>query len=340
MKKLLGWLFAAFIYGLLLWVCSRFLDEYKLRILNVCLIYTVFSVSYNLINGIAGQFSLQPNAFAAIGAYVTALLTLTPSQKESIFIIKPLIYPLNSISLPFFISLLIAGLFSAFIAYLMGFPVFRVRGDYLAVVTLGFGEIVRVFANNMVSVTNGALGLKGLPEYTNIWWTGFTAFFTVYAIHSISASSYGRALRSVREDELAAEAMGIDVFNHKMMAFVVSAFFMGIGGGLLAHLLTAISPHLFTFFFTFNLLIMILVGGLGSTTGAVIGAFLFGIGSEYLRVVEEPHRIFGFNYPGIPGLRMVIFSLLLIFIMLFARRGIMGEREFSLDLVFRGRWRS
>ncbi len=337
MKKRFFWFAVTAIYIILLWLSSKYLDEYKLRILNVSLIYTIFAVSYNLINGIAGQFSLQPNAFAAIGAYTTALLTLTPAQKQAIFIIKPLIYPLNVISLPFIISLIIAGFLAAFVAFLMGYPVFRVRGDYLAVVTLGFGEIVRVFANNMVSVTNGALGLKGIPEYTNIWWSGLVALFTVYAIASISSSSYGRAMRAIREDEIAADAMGIDVFKHKMMAFTVSAFFQGVGGGLLAHLLTAISPHLFTFFFTFNLLIMILVGGLGSITGSIIGAFLFSIGSEYLRIVEEPHIIFGFSYPGIPGLRMVIFSLLLIFVMLFARKGIMGEKEFSFDMVFRGR---
>ncbi len=337
MKKTWVKVLMALFYILLLFLSSRFLDQYKLRILNVALIYTVFAVSYNFINGVTGQFSLAPNAFAAIGAYTAALLTLTPAQKSSIFIIKPLIYPFSAISLPFFLSLIVAGLSASLFAFLMGIPVFRVRGDYLAVVTLGFGEIVRVFANNAVSITNGALGLKGIPAYTNIWWTGLTALFTVYVIGSLSASSYGRALRAIREDEDAAEAMGIDAFKGKMMAFTLSAFFQGVGGGLLAHLLTAISPNLFTFFFTFNLLIMIIVGGLGSTTGAIIGAFLFGVGSEYLRVVEEPHVIFGMHYPGIPGLRMVIFSILLISVMLFARKGIMGEREFSFDFVFRRR---
>ncbi len=332
--RVIGKIGLSFLFLFFIFLSSRHLDPYKLRVLNVTLIYVVFAVSYNFINGVCGQFSLAPNAFAAIGAYVSALLTLTPSQKSSIFIIEPVIWPFSSIHLPFILSLVIAGLSAAFFAFLMGIPVFRVRGDYLAVVTLGFGEIVRVFANNMVRVTNGALGLKGIPQYTNIWWTGISALFTVYVIGSLSSSTYGRALRAIREDEDAAEAMGIDAFSHKMMAFTVSAFFQGLGGGLLAHLLTAISPNLFTFFFTFNLLIMIIVGGLGSTTGAIIGAFLFGIGSEYLRVVEEPHVLFGYHYGGIPGLRMVIFSILLILVMLFARKGIMGEREFSLELVF------
>ena len=174
-----GWakVFAALIYTFLLFLSSKYLDQYKLRILNVALIYTIFAVSYNFINGVAGQFSLAPNAFAAIGAYVSALLTLTPGQKSSIFIIKPLVYPLNVISVPFFVSLILAGFSAAFFAFLMGIPVFRVRGDYLAVVTLGFGEIVRVFANNAVSLTNGALGLKGIPAYTNIWWSGLLALF-------------------------------------------------------------------------------------------------------------------------------------------------------------------
>jgi branched-chain amino acid transport system permease protein len=141
-------------------------------------------------------------------------------------------------------------------------------------------------------------------------------------------------MKAIREDETAAQAMGINTFRYKMLAFIISAFFQGIGGGLLAHLLTTIDPKLFTFFFTFNLLIMVVAGGLGSMTGSIIGAVIFAWGSELLRWVEEPHQISGIFIPGIPGMRMVIFSLILILIMIFFRKGITGRWEFSWDWVF------
>ncbi len=323
--------------GLLLVVLffvDRYGSDYEIRIVNNCAIFIALAVSYNLINGIAGQFSLGPNAFLAVGAYTAALLTMTPAEKELSFIIEPVIWPLSVIHLPFFVSLLAGGCVAALFAFLMGFPVFRVRGDYLAIVTLGFGEVVRVVANNTQSITNGPLGLKGIADTTNLWWAWGFAILTVVVISRLIRSSYGLAMKAVRHDETAAEAIGIDTFRHKMLAFVVSAFFAGVGGGLLAHLITTISPSLFSFFLTFNLLIIIVLGGLGSTTGACIAAVLVTWGGEMLRVVEEPLRIGSITIPGIPGMRMVLFSLILILIMIFARRGLMGSAEFSWNGLF------
>lgn len=325
--------------GFLKWT-SSYESPYIVQILNTTAIYIILSTSYNLVNGITGQFSLGPNAFMAIGAYTSALLTMTPDEKEITFIIQPIISPLDKIAIPFLPSLLIGGVIAALFAFLIGFPVFRVRGDYLAIVTLGFGEIVRVFATNAIGITNGSLGLNGLKQYTNIWWSWGWAVFTVFCLIGIVESSYGRAMKAIREDETAAQAMGINIFRYKMLAFTISAFFQGIGGGLLAHLLTTIDPKLFTFFFTFNLLIMVVAGGLGSMTGSIIGAVIFAWGSELLRWVEEPHQISGIFIPGIPGMRMVIFSLILILIMIFFRKGITGRWEFSWDWVFsRLRWK-
>ncbi len=303
--------------------------EYQIRLLNNAAIFITLAVSYNLINGICGQFSLEPNAFVAIGAYTSALLTMSPAEKQVSFIIEPIIWPLNVISIPFWLSLIIAGVVTGFLAFLMGFPVFRVRGDYLAIVTLGFGEVVRVVANNIQSITNGPLGLKGLVPHTNLWWSFGFMIFTLFFISRLTKSSFGRAMKAIREDEVAAEAMGIRSFRYKMMAFTVSGFFEGIAGGLLAHLITTISPVLFTFFLTFNLLIIIVVGGLGSTTGCVISSVLFVFGSEALRAVEEPFSIGPVHVPGIPGMRMVIFAIILVMVMIFARQGIMGRGEFS-----------
>lgn len=322
---LLGFLFYA----------NRTLDSYSIRILQNIAIFITLAVSYNLINGIMGQFSLAPNAFLAIGAYVSAIFTLSPEEKLRSFIIEPIMWPLSVISLPFGFSLFLAGTVTALVALMMAAPVFRVRGDYLAIVTLGFGEVVQVLANNCLSLTNGALGLKGLYPYTNLWWSWGICLFTIFCTVRLVNSSYGRAMKAVREDEIAAEAMGIDAFRIKSFIFAFSAFFQGVSGGLLAHLITTISPSLFTFMFTFNLLIIIVVGGLGSTTGSVIAAILVTWGGEALRVFEEPSNFFGFQYNGVPGMRMVIFSLILIVVMLFARNGIMGRSEFSWEGLFR-----
>lgn len=315
----------------ILFLFQTYGSEYHIRILNNMAIFITLAVAYNLVNGFCGVLHLGPNAFITIGAYTSALLTMSGNEKQISYIIEPLIWPLSVLHAPFVVSLMVAGLLSTLFAFLISFPVFRVRGDYLAIVTLGFGEVIRVLCNAFQSVTNGPLGLKGLHPYTNLWWSWGMALITIVVITKLVNSSYGRAMKAIREDEVAARAMGIDPFKHLLLAFLVSAFFSGVAGGLLAHLITTISPTLFTFFLTFNLLIMIVVGGLGSTTGAVLGAALFAWGGEALRVVENPINLGFFRIPGVPGMRMVIFSLILMMVILFARSGIMGRSEFSWD---------
>ena len=306
-------------------------NDYQVRLLNTTAIFMTMAVSYNLINGICGQLHLGPNAFVTLGAYTAALLTLTPAEKQLSFIITPLVWPLNQISVSFPLALLAGGLVAVLFAFITGFPVLRVRGDYLAIVTLGFGEVIRVLANNLQSVTNGPLGLKGLAPYTNLWWSWGVAVVALAVITGISNSGFGRAMKAIRADETATRAMGIDPFRHLLLAFLVSAFFLGVAGGLLAHLITTISPTLFTFFLTFNLLIIIVFGGLGSITGAVVATIILTWGNEWLRIVEEPINLGGVHLPGVPGLRMVIFSLLLLIIIIFFRRGLLGRWEFSWD---------
>jgi branched-chain amino acid transport system permease protein len=330
-KKQEVWLNVAaiIVLFLILFLFENYGSKYQIRILNNMGIFITLAVSYNLVNGFCGVLNLGPNAFIAIGAYTSALLTMTPAEKQLNFIIQPLIWPLSVIQVPFLVSLLAAGALATVFAYLISFPVFRVRGDYLAIVTLGFGEVVRVFCNALQSITNGPLGLKGLADHTNLWWTWGVAVLTVILIAKLINSSWGRAMKAIREDETAARAMGVDPYRHLLLGFLVSAFFSGVAGGLLAHLITTISPTLFTFFLTFNLLIMIVVGGLGSTTGAVIGAALFAWGGEALRIVERPMDLGIITIPGIPGMRMVVFSLILMIVIIFAHRGIMGRKEFN-----------
>jgi branched-chain amino acid transport system permease protein len=319
-----------------MWFASSHFDEYTVRILNNIAIFTILAVSYNLINGVTGQFSLEPNGFVAIGAYVTALLLLDADAKEYQFDIEDPYPWVLALQMDFIWALFFAGFFSALLALTLSFPVFRVRGDYLAIVTLGFGFIIRILAINNPEITNGSLGLNDIPEFSNLYWTGGIALLAVWGILNIVGSKYGRAMKAVRDDEDAAIAMGVNTFKIKTLAFCTSAFLEGVGGGLLAALLTSISPDLFTFFFTFQLLIIIVLGGLGSTTGAVIGTVLVIGGAEWMRFLDEPMNLGFMETPAMPGMRMVVFSLILIFVMLFAREGIMGKRELK-DLFKKGR---
>lgn len=305
------------------------LDDYSIRILNNIAIFIILAASYNLINGVTGQFSLEPNGFVAIGAYVTALALLSEDMKWELFQLEdpsPWILALNLDLVP---ALLLSGTVAAIVALSLAFPVFRVRGDYLAIVTLGFGFIIKVVAINSPEITNGAIGLNEIPSLTNLYWTGGIAIATVVIMLNIIYSKYGRAMKAVRDDEDAAAAIGINTMKIKTYAFSTSAFFEGIGGGLLAILLTTISPDLFQFFLTFQLLIIIVLGGLGSMTGAIIGTVLVIGGTEWLRVLDGPIAMFGYDFGAHPGLRMVVFSMLLIIVMLYARKGIMGRNELT-----------
>ncbi|ECL3644558.1 branched-chain amino acid ABC transporter permease [Campylobacter sp. BCW_6875] len=307
--------------------------DYGLNIVNQIAIFIILAVSYNLINGVTGQFSLEPNGFVAIGAYAAALVLLSADAKnDQFFLDGPSSFILAIQSNSFILALIVAGICSSLLALILAFAVFRVRGDYLAIVTLGFGIIIKIAAINFPSITNGSRGLVDIPQFSTIYWTGGIAIVAVILILNIVYSKYGRAMKAIRDDEDAASAMGINTFWIKTLAFSTSAFLEGVGGGLLACLLTTVSPTQFDFLLTFQLLIIIVLGGLGSTTGAIIGAILVIGGSEWLRFLDELNiKIDSLNIDiqSTPGLRMVVFSIVLILVMLFARKGIMGYYELS-----------
>lgn len=312
-----------------IWYAQNHMDPYTVSILNNIAIFAILALSYNLINGIAGQFSLEPNGFVAIGAYVTALFLIPGSDKLDMFALEdpaPIVMAMHSSFLP---ALIMSGIVAAAIAFILSIPVFRVRGDYLAIVTLGFGFIIRIYAINNPKYTNGAMGLNDIPSVANLYWCGFIAVITFIVMINIIYSKFGRAMKAVRDDEDAATAMGVNTFWMKTYAFMTSAFFEGIGGGLMASLLTTISPDQFTFLLTFQLLIIIVLGGLGSMSGAILGTILVMGGSEWLRFLDQNMDIFGYNTGAHPGLRMVVFSILLIVMMLFARKGLFGNKELT-----------
>lgn len=309
-------------------------NPYILRIMNLCAIFTIFAVTFNLIYGYTGQFSLGHAGFAAVGAYTAALLTMTPEQKEANFFLQPIVPFLANVSWHFLPAMVLGGLLAGVMGLLIGTPALRLRGDYLAIATLGFGEIIRVMFVNWQPITNGSLGLKGIPGYTTLYWSWGAALVTIFVVKRLVDSSYGRALKAVRDDEIAAEALGVRLFYHKILAFSLSSLFVGVGGALLANLISTIDPRVFLFFLTYQIVGITVMGGMGSLTGCTIAACLYTVFLELLRPIESPFNVLGVQIPGVPGMRMVLFSILLLLVILFYRKGVFGGIEFSWDWLF------
>ena len=314
-----------------LWWANGNLDGYKIQILNLIAVNAILAVSLNLIYGFTGLFSLGHAGFMAIGAYVSALLILPAAQKEMMYILEPIVWPFSVMQAPFFVSVLAGGFAAAVLGLFIAVPVLRLGGDYLGIATLGFAEIIRIVFTNITPVTNGALGLKGIPPYANLYWNYLWCGITFYVIIKLLSSNFGNCLRAIRDDEIAAKAMGIDTFKYKAISFAVGAFFAGVGGALQGSLITTIDPKMFNFQLTFNILMIVVAGGLGSVTGSLVGSVVITVLLEWLRFVEGDMVIGSFEIAGIPGMRMVIFSVVLLFIILYRREGIIGGYEFSWD---------
>jgi len=335
-KLLRNGIIIAVILGFI-YIAPSLFDGYVLGVLNQIAIFSILALSYNLINGTTGQFSLEPNGFVAIGAYFTALMLIPTDTKIDMFALvdpAPIVLKMHS---NFLIAIITGGIASSLVALVLSFPVFRVRGDYLAIVTLGFGFIIRIFAINMPQYTNGAMGLNDIPQIANFYWIGIIALITFIVMIHIIYSKFGRGMKAIRDDEDAATAMGLNTFKLKTYAFMTSAFFEGIGGGLLASLYTAITPDQFSFLLTFQLLIIIVLGGLGSMSGAVFASILVMGGLEVLRFLDEEINIpiLGIHIDAHPGVRMVVFSILLLIMMLYARKGLFGDKELTELKIFK-----
>lgn len=308
--------------------------SYQISILERSAIYAVVAVSMNLLTGFTGLFSLGQAGFMAIGAYTVAILTIPVETRASVYYVDGIAPAIAGLQCPFWLALIIAGLLSAGIAALIGIPVLRLKSDYLAIATLGFSEIIRavIAAPQLNKITNGSYGLKSIPGFPNIFVAFGLCALCILLMVLIVNSSYGRAFKALREDEVAAQAMGLNLFRYKELAFIVSSFFTGVGGGLLAIFMRSIDSKTFSISMTYDILLIVVLGGIGSITGSVLGAFLVTAGREWLRFFDNPLVIGGFEVPLFrSGFRMVIFSILLMVVVLFYRRGIMGSNEFSWE---------
>ena len=286
-------------------VATDALDWYYAGVLSTAGIYIILTTSLNLINGITGQLSIGHAGFMAVGAYTAALLSVHYNT-------------------PFVVNILAAFGTAAIAGLVIGLPTLRLKGDYLAIATLGFGEIIRVVIQNL-KVTRGAFGVVGIAWVDNLFYTQIVVILSVLIIWRIVNSATGRALIAIREDETAAETMGINTTLYKVMAFAIGSAFAGVAGALYAHRMTYISPNDFTFLKSVDILVMLVLGGLGSITGAVVSAFSLSLLPEFLRFVDE--------------WRMVVYPLLLVIVMLFRPQGLFGTREIDFgSLGAASRW--
>jgi branched-chain amino acid transport system permease protein len=302
---------------------TEILNGYFMVIIERSLIGVIFCISLNLINGITGQFSLGHMGFAAVGAYVSGTLTTL------VFQLNP--HNIGNNVLVFPLCVIAGGIGASIVGFLIGFPSLRLKGDYLAIVTLGFGEVIRTILNN-IDYVGGPRGLLGIPKFSNFTSISLFTFFTIVLLRNLVFSSHGRAMLSIRENELASELIGVDTTRYKVLGFVIGSFFAGIGGGLLAHLLQIAHPTQFGFYASALILIMVYAGGMGSLTGSILAAFSLTFLTEGLRVGIDWLR----DTVGIPigtEWTMVIYAVLLILIMLFRTEGLMGMRESKILII-------
>ncbi len=297
-KKLVALLLAFGVVQLL--VSVGILNDYIMATVSTIGINIILAVSLNLITGFTGQFSLGHAGFMSIGAYTCAIITLR-----------------NPTTSGFVAGVFAGALMAALIGFVVGLPTLRLRGDYLAIATLGMAEIIRIVFLNL-DITNGAAGLSNIPEFTNWMWLFIFTSGTVLIITNFINSSHGRACISIREDEIAADAMGINITKYKVTAFVIGAFFAGIAGALYASRFYVLKPDAFGFLKSIDILVIVVLGGLGSISGSIIAAILLAIITSYLQ--------------SFPEIRMVIYSVTLIAIMLFRPQGLMGSEELSKSM--------
>jgi branched-chain amino acid transport system permease protein len=311
--------------GLLL-LLSRFIPgSYVTRILITIGIYLILTVALGLSSGFTGVFSLGHIAFMGLGAYTAAILTLPLGVKATSM--QDLPGFLGQIQIPFLPATLLAGIVPAIVALLVGFAILRLSGHYVAVATLGLLVITREVLLNAEALTRGARTFTGILPLTNLGWIFLWSVITVYTAWRLKRSAFGRQMFASRDDRLAAEAQGINVLQTRLVAFVISAFLCGVAGALYAHFVLAFSARTFYLVITFEVISMLVIGGMGSVSGAVIGAVALSSFKEVMRLLEPGFAIGPLHVPPIYGLAQIAMAILFILVMILRPNGLLGDRE-------------
>ncbi len=303
------------------------MSDYFVRILLIIALNSIFVLSLSLSNGFTGVFSLGHVGFIGAGAYLSGILSLTVAQKASLLPHLPAF--MNWFSLPFLPATLVAGAFTAVLAIIVGYPLMRLSGYFVSVATMGFLIIVNVVLINASDFTRGARTFTGVPLDTSLPWVFGWLAVTLFVLWRLVYSPFGRRMKAVRDDTIAASAVGIDMLKTRLTAFAIGAFFAGVGGSLFAHYLGSFSPVTFYFAMTMNLIAMLVLGGMGSLSGALIGVICVSLLSELLRSVERGFTIGHITIPALFGASQIVLGFIFILIMIFRPKGIMGERELT-----------
>ena len=307
------------------------MNDYFVRILTVMCINAMLVVSMGLANGFTGVFSLGHMGFVGVGAYVSGVLSLSSTAKASYLPNLPAW--IAGLHLGFLPSTLVAGAICVVLAFLVGAPLMRLSGHFVSVATLGFLIIVNVVLINADDYTRGARTFTGVPLQTTLPWAMGWLLLTLIVLARIAYSPKGRAWRAVREDTIAAQAIGIDVLPTRLSAFVIGSFFAGVGGSLYGHYLGSFSPSGFYFAYTFSLISMLVIGGMQSMTGAVVGVIIVSLLSELLRNLERGFDIGAFAVPPLYGASQIVLGIILILIMIFRPTGVVGDLELSFGRI-------
>jgi len=322
-----------------------------IKVIKKASVYALVAVSMNLLNGFTGLFSLGQAGFMLLGAYTYAIFSIPTAKRAGVYqyfdggwiqfsipeFFTELLGKTIGQNLGIILALLLGGLVAALFAYLIGLPVLRLKSDYLAIATLGFAEILRAFFQwkKLGPLTNGSNLLKSYPDFGSA--TAYIILIGIFiaVIVLLVNSTYGRAFKAIRDDEIAAEAMGINLAKHKRMAFIISSFFAGIGGGMLAMYMGTLQALSFKSTMTYEILLVVVMGGIGSITGSVITSFLYIASMEWLLRGLDSGTFLGISAPGIfkNGFRMAVVSLIIMVVVLFFSKGIMGDKEFSVKRI-------
>jgi len=307
------------------------MNDYLVRVVTVMCVNALLVISMGLANGFTGVFSLGHVGFVAVGAYVSGVLSLTDANKASY--LPDLPAWIAAIHLGFLPSTIVAGLVCVVLAFLVGGPLMRLSGHFVSVATLGFLIIVNVVLVNSDTYTRGARTFTGVPLETTLPWAMAWLVVGLIVLARIVYSPKGRAWRAVREDTIAAQAIGIDVLPTRLSAFVIGSFFAGVGGSLYGHYLGSFSPHSFYFAYTFSLISMLVIGGMQSLTGAVVGVIVVSLLSEVLRNLERGFDLGFVTVPPVYGGSQIVLGVIFILIMIFRPSGVMGDIELSLGRI-------
>ncbi len=320
------------IIAVLLYLAETYLGGFKLQLVRLVGINSIIAIGVNITNGYTNIFSLGFGGIMLVAAYTSILFTMPVSYKAS-FLHLPLW--LEQAQLPFLVVMVIGSILGVITSVVLVFPAFRLRGHYFILASMGINIVIANLAENLHNYTQGSHGLRNVPAYTNSWWIYGILLLTIFFVWRLMKSKFGRALVSISKDQKLAAVMGIDIVRYKIYAFIIGSFIVAIGGVLWVHLIQCINPQAFNLMFVFELIAMLAIGGIGTISGAILGATIVTVFTQAAAPIQEGFSLFGMNIPPMYGLVNLLMAIIIILIMIYRPDGIMRSKEINLESIFK-----